>query len=868
MFDTKTIQDGDPLPAVVSDLPPNAETSEYDPEFEAFLETLLAGDDTQTEMDVAAVLAREVAHDDFADYLGTEAPMAAGRQAERSAPDETPATEATPAESSAIKALIADFDDESLLTELQSAHRAISAAQARQALLITELALRRAKDAVTELTGRKARGQQALGLAARALSEEVSLELCLSKITAGTLVDTCVGLCTECPDTLDALAAGDIDWEKATAIVGLVQSLVHAQECTNPDLEPENQVDPDALGKALEEELLKKAGTEPVAGIRRAAARMMIEVNTRAAEHRHAIKKSHRQFWYTGEEDSMCRIGGYLPADAGMRVKHALTRLAYHARNLGHPGDKRTLDQLRIDSLVETLTAAADNLHGQDVPEPAATSTTGHADRDESAGDDPAADADQNPNPSTSNNTEATTPHDAPEGLVHDEDADVDKDDEDDELDPHDDPDPSAGSKSASELGQGLRTGRMPRAGQKLKAGRKLKVSSGPGRGRSGSDPRVTITIAAGTLIGLDEHPGFLHGYGPVVASMARDVAATGTWRCAITDDVHGTLMGLGTSTYTSKYKPTRALRHFLMTRDRVCRVPGCSAPAMVCDVDHRIPWPDGPTCECCTECLCGTHHRLKHEAGFTLTPSTDPNDPPGTLYWGTPARHQYPSYTAQLDPHPPGSPTPGGEPKQAGPPEPKSGEARSGEREPGKPKPDEPERGKPRPDEPRTGQPRTGQPRPGESRPEEPETSGDQTCSACTNADAEISAEAAAIRALEEEQARARADAARRGRTAATAHSRRYTDPDDYDDNLYRSTDEEDPGDPDTSGPYIPNPFYHRETLYGITSNRQSRAPAADAASPADAPAPPARTGRPRLGSRLNVRDLPPLNFDGPPPF
>ena len=365
----------------------------------------------------------------------------------------------------------------------------------------------------------------------------------------------------------------------------------------------------------------------------------------------------------------------------------------------------------------------------------------------------------------------------------------------------------------------------MPRAGQKLKAGRKLKVSSGPGRGRSGSDPRVTITIAAGTLIGLDEHPGFLHGYGPVVASMARDVAATGTWRCAITDDVHGTLMGLGTSTYTSKYKPTRALRHFLKTRDRVCRVPGCSAPAMVCDVDHRIPWPDGPTCECCTECLCGTHHRLKHEAGFTLTPSTDPNDPPGTLYWGTPARHQYPSFPAQLDPYPPESPT---------------GSL-----------------------EPRPGEPKSGQPK-----PDEPETSGDQTCSACTDADAEISAEAAQVRALEEEQARARADAARRGRTAATARSRRYTDPDDYDDELYRSTDEEDLGNPDTSGPYIPNPFYHRETLYGVTANRQSTTPAADAASSTDASTPPARTGRPRLGSRLNVRDLPPLNFDGPPPF
>src|SRR6187549_1534526 len=146
----------------------------------------------------------------------------------------------------------------------------------------------------------------------------------------------------------------------------------------------------------------------------------------------------------------------------------------------------------------------------------------------------------------------------------------------------------------------------------------------------------------------------------PIVASMARDVAATGTWRCAVTDDVHGTLLGLGTSTYTPKYKPTAALRRHLMTRDRVCRVPGCNAPAETCDVDHLDPWPVGCTCECCTELLCGSHHRIKHETGFTLTAGTNPDDPPGTLYWTTPAGHQYPSYPAQLDANPPGKPDPG----------------------------------------------------------------------------------------------------------------------------------------------------------------------------------------------------------------
>jgi hypothetical protein len=170
----------------------------------------------------------------------------------------------------------------------------------------------------------------------------------------------------------------------------------------------------------------------------------------------------------------------------------------------------------------------------------------------------------------------------------------------------------------------------------------------------------VVITISASTLTGDDDQPAHLQGHGPIIASMARQVAATGTWRCAIVDDEHGTLMGLGTSTYTPAYKPTERLRRHLFTRDRTCRVPGCNTPAELCDIDHCTPWPSGATCECSTECLCPNHHKIKHETGFALTPSTDPAHPPGTLIWTTPAGHQYPSYPTAIQdptPHPPDHP-------------------------------------------------------------------------------------------------------------------------------------------------------------------------------------------------------------------
>src|SRR6185295_5673022 len=59
----------------------------------------------------------------------------------------------------------------------------------------------------------------------------------------------------------------------------------------------------------------------------------------------------------------MCRLSAYLPADQGIRARNALTRLAHHLRYVSGPNDTRTLDQLRVDALVETLTRAADNLH-------------------------------------------------------------------------------------------------------------------------------------------------------------------------------------------------------------------------------------------------------------------------------------------------------------------------------------------------------------------------------------------------------------------------------------------------------------------------------------------------------------------------
>ena len=44
------------------------------------------------------------------------------------------------------------------------------------------------------------------------------------------------------------------------------------------------------------------------------------------------------------------------------------------------------------------------------------------------------------------------------------------------------------------------------------------------------------------------------------------------------------------------RYRPSAALAELVRCRDLTCRFPGCDAPAQVCDIDHTIPHPLGPT--------------------------------------------------------------------------------------------------------------------------------------------------------------------------------------------------------------------------------------------------------------------------------
>jgi hypothetical protein len=142
--------------------------------------------------------------------------------------------------------------------------------------------------------------------------------------------------------------------------------------------------------------------------------------------------------------------------------------------------------------------------------------------------------------------------------------------------------------------------------------------------------PLIQITVPVTTLLGLDDAPGDLAGYGPIPAEMARRIAedVTGTWRRILTDPPTGAVLDVGRTTY----RPPAGITRHVTARDATCRFPNCRQPARRCDLDHVQPWPEGPTAASNLIALCRHHHRLKHSGRWQIVTTGN-----GTVTWTTP---------------------------------------------------------------------------------------------------------------------------------------------------------------------------------------------------------------------------------------
>ncbi|GAA0618323.1 hypothetical protein GCM10010174_40610 [Kutzneria viridogrisea] len=141
------------------------------------------------------------------------------------------------------------------------------------------------------------------------------------------------------------------------------------------------------------------------------------------------------------------------------------------------------------------------------------------------------------------------------------------------------------------------------------------------------------VTVLVQTLLGLTADPGYIAGVGYVDANLAREIAGQGDWRKVLTDEV-GMPIGVG----RKRYRPPKALRDFVMVRDRVCQAPGCLRPVAECQIDHARGFASGgETDERNLGPFCDVHHCLKTIGRYRFTRGAD-----GIQRWITPLGFEY----------------------------------------------------------------------------------------------------------------------------------------------------------------------------------------------------------------------------------
>ncbi len=245
-------------------------------------------------------------------------------------------------------------------------------------------------------------------------------------------------------------------------------------------------------------------------------------------------------------ENDMGWVSAYLPATDAAAVWGVVDDMAHQLQRTS--GEDRTLGQLRADSLTGIVT-------GRLLP----------ADRYAETDTEPSSDADTEPGKETGRDPdgETGTGTKADVGTKSDLESDT-----------------GAGTDADEDLPVCTCGGKTPIKNVLVQEVVQV-VRVVPTR------PVVRVTVPASVLLGLDDAPGNLDGFGPIPAETARLIATDAAWHRLLTDPVTGVLTDYSTTTY----QPGRVLRAAVEARDDTCTFPGCNTPATRCDLDHIQPF-------------------------------------------------------------------------------------------------------------------------------------------------------------------------------------------------------------------------------------------------------------------------------------
>ncbi len=161
--------------------------------------------------------------------------------------------------------------------------------------------------------------------------------------------------------------------------------------------------------------------------------------------------------------------------------------------------------------------------------------------------------------------------------------------------------------------------------------------------------PHIEVLIPVTTLLGVDDDPCDLSGYGPVPAEMARRIAGDGTWRRLLTDPVNGSVLEAS----THRHDPGAVVSETLLARHPVCAWPGCNRTSRECDRDHATPFrQSGRTSLTGLVPYCEYHHVVKDTPAWGWKSTAHPD---GSVTLTAPTGHRYttvPPARGPITPH------------------------------------------------------------------------------------------------------------------------------------------------------------------------------------------------------------------------
>lgn len=144
---------------------------------------------------------------------------------------------------------------------------------------------------------------------------------------------------------------------------------------------------------------------------------------------------------------------------------------------------------------------------------------------------------------------------------------------------------------------------------------RDLVLAASSGSGAAGIKPDICLMVPVLSLLGHNDEPATLEGYGPIDIDTAKQlVGKAKSFVRILTHPETGAILSVG----HTRYKAPADLQMVLRIRDETCRFPGCNRLAIHSDLDHTDDWHYGGLTQYDNlEHLCPKHHAIKHEGGW-----------------------------------------------------------------------------------------------------------------------------------------------------------------------------------------------------------------------------------------------------------